>query len=483
MKITIILFSIFLFVTLTTQAQFVEDALRYTSPNSIITARTGGLGVAYHGVADDIGALIFNPAGLSLIQKNEMSFGLGFSRNIANSSYFGSDNEFKSNSEYLTHFALASPIKLPKGKATFAVGYFLENDFDNAIKTEGFNSKYSMIASETQNGPNSVDDNWAYTLYLADKNSNGQGFYTPYTDSMAQSSFTQESGGLHNISGGAGIDLNENVSIGISLTGKWGSYKYNRKFTESDPLGVYNNTFIDGYSLNYLQTDENLTSKISGLTGAVGVQVRILELMRFSAKVKFPTWYQIDENFSSNYTAYYKSVPTNGQNSYFYNTGNLENSYNLTTPFVYAAGFSAHVSGFTFAVGVEYTDASQISFSDALPQVMDLNNQLIMEIIGLTTWGFAAEYELPLVPIAVRASFSKTTSPYTLDIANAAKDIIGLGASFYLDKNIRIDALMRFTDVSELRTNYSANYDMKAYTQYTLRNQPLNIGFGVTYRY
>ncbi len=470
-------------ISVSLKAQYVEDALRYTAPNSFLTARTGALGVAYQGIADDIGALIYNPAGLSLIQKNEMSFGLGFSRNSANANYLGSNQLFKSNSEYLTHFALASPVNLKNSKATFAVGYFLESDFENAIQTNGFNPKYSMIASETKNGPTSVDENWAYTLYLADKNPDKQGFSTPYNDSLFQSSFTQESGGLHNISGGAGFDLNEIVSLGISLTGKWGTYKYNRKFTENDGLGIYNNTSIEGYTLNYLETDENLTSKISGITGAVGVQVRILELMRFSANIKFPTWYQIDENFSSRYTANYKAVPVNGQNSYYYETGNLENSYNLTTPFVYSAGFSAHVSGLTFAVGVEYTDASQISFSDALPQVIDLNNQLIKEIIGLATWGFAAEYELPLVPIAVRASYSKTTSPYTTDIPNAAKDIIGLGASFYIDKNIRIDALMRFTDYSELRTNYASDYNMKSYTQYVLRNEPLNIGFGVTYRY
>ncbi len=464
-------------------AQYVEDALRYTYPNTMLTARVGGLGIAYHGIADDIGALTFNPAGLSLIQKNEVSFGMGFSRMKSNADYLGLDKEFKSNSEYITHFAMASPIQNISSKATFAVGYFLENDFNNAIQYEGFNSKYTMVASETNYGPINPDDNWAYSLYLADQNAAKNGFVTPYNDSLKQNSFTQESGGLHNISGGAGFDINEMISVGISLTGKWGSYKYTREFNEYDELGIYQNTTIDGYSFNSLKTKENLTAKLSGLTAAMGVQARILDFMRFSARVKFPTWYQIDEKFSARYTANFRSYPSNGQSSYYYDTGELSNSYNLTTPFTYSAGFSAHVDGVTIAAGVEYSDASQIEFSDAIDQVLALNTKLIQEIIGSTTWGFAVEYEVPLFPLAVRASYSKTTSPYTLDIANAAKDILAVGMSVYPSKNVRIDALIRSVSVSELRTNYNADYDNLRYTKFVLENSPLDIGFGLTYRY
>ena len=464
-------------------AQFVEDALRYTYPNTFITARAGGLGVAYHGITDDVSALYYNPAGLSLIQKNEVSFGMGFSRIKNNADYLNFDKEFKSNSEYISHFVMASPLARLSSKATFAVGYFLENDYNNAIQYEGFNSKYSMIASETNYGPINPDENWAYSLYLADQNATKNGFITPYNDSLKQTSFTQESGGLHNISGGAGFDINEMVSIGISLTGKWGTYKYNREFNEYDELGIYQNTSVDGYTFNALNTVENLTAKISGFSGSLGVQARILDFMRFSARVKFPTFYQVDEKFSARYNVDYKSYPSNGGNNYFFDTGELTNSYNLTTPFTYSAGFSAYVNGVTIAAGIEYSDASQIEFSDALPQVIALNTKLIQEIIGSTTWGFAAEYEFPILPIAIRGSYSKTTSPYTLDIANAAKDVLAVGLSVYPSKNVRIDALIRSVNVSELRTNYASDYENLRFTKYVLENSPLDIGFSITYRY
>ena len=49
------------------RAQNVEDAIRLSQFNGIYSARTAGLGIAFHGISDDGTAMYYNPAGLSRI--------------------------------------------------------------------------------------------------------------------------------------------------------------------------------------------------------------------------------------------------------------------------------------------------------------------------------------------------------------------------------------------------------------------------------
>ncbi|MDA3843733.1 MAG: hypothetical protein PF588_05105, partial [Candidatus Kapabacteria bacterium] len=99
MKKNIILTAIVLFVLSlsSAHAQFIEDALRYSRTPAYSTARAGGLGVAYHGVSDDLAAIQFNPAGLSLIPKSEFSVGFGFRKNTTETDFLGNTQSFKSN--------------------------------------------------------------------------------------------------------------------------------------------------------------------------------------------------------------------------------------------------------------------------------------------------------------------------------------------------------------------------------------------------
>jgi hypothetical protein len=468
-----------LFVPWALSAQFIEDALRYNGYNSMITQRTAGLNVSYHGISDDYGALYFNPAGMTLISKSELSLGFGFTHNKAEAMFQENINEFSANNEYISHFGIVTPISnMKENRAAVAIGYFRESSFDNNIDFGGFNSGQSYINSETQGGPMDFNDNWAYLLYLnnaiTDDNDNLLDFTTPFDDSLHQQTFIRESGGLHNISGGVAFDLNENFAIGFSLTGKWGGYDYDKELVEyidaDNSPDYYADTQIEGRSFNRLNHESTIEQIVTGISGSIGIQGRLEEFLRFGATVKFPTWYQVEENFwLNNEATFYNADPV------FYSYEG-ENDYNLTTPFVYSAGVSMHVLGLTFSTGVEYSDASQLEFSDAIGEVEALNNDILRQLVGVTTWGFGAEYKVPLMPLMARASFARSTSPYQNDIANASKTYVSLGGSLLIGKQVRIDGVFRWTDVSELRSNYrNAGYE--------LTNSPVQIGFGIAYRY
>lgn len=480
MKNLIIIIIIFAFA-IQVKSQFVEDALRLSNTNGIITPRAAGLNVSYYGISDDIAALHYNPAGLTLLAKQELSFGLGFAVNSVNAQFQGIENEISRNNSYISHVGLAAPFQMEDTKAAIGIGYFYEDAFDNTHEYSAFNATNTSILSETKNGPLSTSENWAYALYLNDPVVNDLGqitdFNTPYADSMQQSSFVLEEGGLHNVVGGVAFDLNEYVAIGFSLIGKWGTYSYERELIETDPNGVYNNTSIEGRTLSRLTTRENITSDIAGISGSLGLQARLFSFMRFGVGVKFPTYYEIEELFDKRVDADY----TNAQSEFYAWDG--ENSYNLNTPFIYSAGVSVHGMGLTFTAGVEYNDATQLEFTDAITQVDQINLQIIRELVGQTKWGFGLEYDIPLLPIAARASYERITSPYADDIPNSNLSNFSLGGSIYLGKHIRLDGVFRWTDISEQRTQYGSSSREETLSNYVINPMPLNIALGFTYRF
>lgn len=456
--------------------QFIEDALRYTVPNSMITPRSASLGVSFYGISDDISALIYNPAGLSYIGYSEFSLGLGFTTNASETEYLWVKDKQQSNSAYFTHLGISVPIETGKQPIVGAIAYFRENNFLNYHNYSAFNQKSSIINSLASYGPKDTLSNIPYFLWLANKT-----FYTPIKDSVQQKAYVDEDGGLHNISGGFSIMISPNVSVGATLTGKWGNFKYYREFQEVDVFNKYNLFDSIGYQnldFNSFTLKENITQKVIGITGSIGVIGTIGKFLRFGATVKFPTYYEIEENFRQDAYAVFDD---GWEPNPFEPKENSYNSYKVTTPFVFAGGISIKITDFVFSGGVEYFDVTQLRFSDAPPSIEQLNSLIVRELVGQVNWGLGVQYFLPLLPLELRAGFSSITSPYQQDISGATTYIYSLGAALNLAPNIRLEPTLQFFTNSLLRTNYKTNDP--ASENYRLSIRAVKIGLQFTYRY
>ncbi|MCX7907918.1 MAG: hypothetical protein N2560_00140 [Ignavibacteria bacterium] len=461
---------------ISTYAQFIEDALRYTIPNSMITPRSSSFGVSFYGLSDDVSGLFYNPAGMSYIGKSEFSIGLGFTRNISETDYLSNKLERRSNSSYLTHIGIAVPVMEFEKPVIVGIGYFHENNFLNYFDYSGFNQKSSLVSSMTQYGPKDTNSNIPYFLWLANNK-----FYTPIKDSVKQDVFVNEDGGLHNITGGFSILLTKNVSIGATLTGKFGKFTYFREFNESDVYNKYNFFDSAGYSnldFNKFTLKENITQKVAGISGSLGVFGTLGDFLRFGATIKFPTYFQIEEEFRQDaYSIFddgWKPNPYEPKENSF-------NSYKVTTPFVYAAGISLKVMDFVFTGGVEYFDVTQLRFSDAPPEIDRLNQKIVRELVGQVQWGLGIQYSPPILPLEFRAGFSSITSPYTVDIPNATTNIYSIGLAIYLASNVRLEPTFQYLTNSVLRTNYET--EDNASRNYKLNLSPFKIALQLTYRY
>lgn len=466
------------------KAQFIEDALRYTKPNGYPTARSAALGISYIGVVDDISAMYYNPAGLTLIPKTEFSMGMNFTMNKNEALGFDKVTNFKSNNENFNNIGIVSPFVYGESqdkRGAIGLSYHLENNFNQDFETYWFNTKSTMSNYLATNYPEI-----AYHVFLIPEVNNPE---TPIKDSLEQKSSVIQSGGIHNITGAASFEVNPNFSIGFSIVGKWGSYQYDRIFTESDLLYKYEVDKPDYSDLNFksLTVNEGIRQDISGISGSLGILGKVGKNVRISAAVKFPTYYEITENYSLRV----QSKWDNGDMPNPYTSPEGSVTYKVRTPFVYDAGLSFYAAGLVFTTGIEYTDASQLEFTDAslstnteddgssVANMNAVNRLIVKELVGQVTWGFGAEYSFPMIPVSVRASYTSTTSPYHLDVSGADRKTFAFGGGVGIAKGVRIDASARFSDYTEFRTLYGNDIN----SRYSLTTNPVDLAVNLTVRF
>ena len=172
MRKTVLYSILIVFSCISAKAQFVEDAVRMANSNEPISSRAAGLGISYSGIADDYSALYYNPAGLSLLPKNEFSIGLELLRTSATSDFMGNSSSIGSSFVSLSHLGMAFPFKTKIGIAAIAIGYNFEHSYDNTFQFEGFNPNSSIVQSLI-NETSDLEQNLAYQASLADKAANG----------------------------------------------------------------------------------------------------------------------------------------------------------------------------------------------------------------------------------------------------------------------------------------------------------------------
>lgn len=438
-------------LSLPLRAQFIEDGLRLAQNNGIITARAGALGSAYSGISDDFAALYYNPAGLTLLPKSELSIGLQLHRNTNTTDYFASSTRLNGNSQAINNIGFVSPLNLGKTNASIAIGYMLESDFDDDYKTVGRSNSSIVDAWMRSNSPTNI----AYELFLADS-INGQ-LVSPIHGGLNQNATVLESGGMHSISGGLAFDIAPTVSIGFALNGKWGNYSYDRRYTETDDLNTYN--YLDDVNftnvdLSSLTVRETLDQDIAGIGATLGLQGRIDNVMRFGITIKTPSYYSISERFSQKYTATFDDGDVYAYPSDTEDRG--KNSYSVTTPFVFNTAMSFHMAGLTVAGAVEYSDLSQVEFSSSLIEIEDLNLDIAEQLTGRLVWGVGAEYDTGILPVALRAGVTSGSSAYSQSTSEDTYTTYSAGAGIYFASNIRVDAMFSTRNTTQQRSLYNA---------------------------
>ncbi|MCS6808830.1 MAG: hypothetical protein NZ661_08460 [Candidatus Kapabacteria bacterium] len=437
------------------QAVYIEDALRYSLINGMLTPRAGALGLSFAGLADDYAALYVNPAGLTLLPLTEFSASGQINSYSSSVTHFGSTAPAYRTSPHMSHIGIAFPIRVGEsGNYTIALGYAREIDFAGGDSIAGFNTVSSLIGAWVDNQrTGNLDGNPAWELALADVVNNR--FVTPLRNNLQQNVSIDESGALSTLSIGIGVDITRNLSLGLSIVGIFGEYSYRRVFQETDIQNRYvrldtrNLTDID---FSQMRAIELVDHSISGSRLVAGAQMRFGENVRAGLSASLPLGMQIIERVSTSYSALFD----NGDRR-FYNPNDPQPlALNLTLPWTLGAGAAAHLSGLVVTAGAELSDAPSIRASGRSIDVNAVQRAATQLLRMQFRAGVGAEYEFPNKPFVVRGSVAYHSSPYLQQSVSAgAISTIGLGGGYYVAPNARLDIAYRLSFRSYTTLLYS----------------------------
>jgi long-subunit fatty acid transport protein len=444
------------------RAQFAEDALRFSTFNLGVGARSAGMGNVSIGLADDYSALFTNPAGLGSLRSFEFSVGLTNSSYNNDATFFGNMLNANDRVTNLNNVGLVYPVPTQRGSLVFAFGFARVANFSTVASFKGFNPGSSIIQSlasdmnlnsmSAADTKSFLDNNIPYQIFLADVQ---KGMFRPLvTGNVLQEGEVRESGGLNSWSFGGAIEVAKSLTLGIGLNLLSGSYAYNRVFTETDSKGIYTiydtlNFKTDFSSFRY---ESLINSDISGYNAVIGLMYRKQGKYKIGLTVRTPTYYDISEDFSDVGESWFH----NGDSYSIRNPGSTK--YNIRTPFIFSGGASFQATDWLLLAGdAEYTDWTQLEFTNTdNPDLIDENRVIRAVFRATTNLRGGAEITLFSLGLKVRGGVVYNPSPYLADQNTSDYDQLyftgGLGLA--VDENVFVNAALAFGKWKTFRDNY-----------------------------
>lgn len=444
MKKSAFIFLVSIFISQFSSAQKVSDALRFSSfSNGSIGARAIGMGGAYIGVSDDFTAAYWNPAGLAQMKRLEFTGGisnLGYSNA---STFYGNSQTQDGTSTSLNDLGFVFPFPTVQGSLVFAFGYNKIADYATGSSFSGFNPTSSIIPTLFDSD---VDYDIPFNIYLANT-----GFYTSVQSNVNQQALSKETGSLGMWSLAGAIDIEENISLGITLNILSGKYTSDRNYVEADTKNVYaDNTALPADSaylrFNKFYYDSHNDMEITGSSFTVGLMYRS-DLFRVGLVARTPQVVSVKYNYTRagesvfDATGSWQGGIAPDKQTYAYDA---YYDFGVVSPWNFGIGASFYpIPQLLLSADIDYSDWSQIEWAEDADLEKE-NITLQSNFKSVTNYRVGGELDIPSTDIRLRAGYSVRPSPYTGDPTSFDQKIFSGGAGILLQRNVSIDAGVSF---------------------------------------
>jgi hypothetical protein len=349
-RISLIIFMV-ISVYAVSNAQNLDDALRYSQIFYGGTARSSAMGGAFTALGGDISSLNQNPAGLGMFRSSEFTLTPMLFSIKSDASYNGklsTDNLYKFNLGQIG--IVANLITKNSGLMSLNFGYSYNrlNNFDQSVNIRGVSNSSSMadfwaaLASGT-NYQDLVDaEATAFNTYVLDtlRGFNGNRYGTAYSNygdnppskygqTVTRLISNEGSTGEHafSIGGNYNNKLYFGATIGIT------TLRYTGHFSHSEVTDLA----LPSLFKEFTYTDHT-EDKGTGYSIKLGATFRPVDAVRIGIAFHSPTWFKIDryvyKNMTSQFTDGYKYENSNEPSRF---------NYGLATPFRVLAGIGVQV--------------------------------------------------------------------------------------------------------------------------------------------
>lgn len=437
-------------------SQGIADAVRYSSFEPIGTARMVGVGSAFGAMGGDFSVMTINPAGIAEYRVGELS--ITPSIGTANSNaFFVSDgtNSKRSRSNFLLDnigfVGANSPSASSWQTSNWAVGFSKIKSFNRNVNIRGTTEgSITERFVERANGKSldELDGFEAGPAYDAGAIfEDGTGNYlTDYLedDQVTKEQFINQKGSINELAIAWAGNYDNQINIGVSAGIPFVSFTETKTYKE----GVTEDDFS-----NQLEYVENLNTTGAGFNLKFGVQYKAVRQLRIGAAIHSPTWYTLNDDYSTlvnyEYTSSEDSFTGSGQSP----DGSFK--YKLTNPWkaigsigsIYKIG---ELKGFISA-DVEFLDYTNNEFDftafsndpGEAAFTQEVNEQIANELGSATNIRIGSELAYEIAEdqgLRFRAGYLISTSPYVGDTEKFTAWSAGIGFKtnkFFLDLGYR----------------------------------------------
>ncbi|MCX6138149.1 MAG: outer membrane protein transport protein [Ignavibacteriales bacterium] len=471
---TLLLVTLIALVSVDLKAQGSIDAIRYARTDNAIGVRALGMGNAYTGVADDYSAVLWNPAGLAQMRRLEFTGALAI-RNYSNSvKFFGTTSDVSTSGTELDNFGFVFPYPTIQGSLVFAVGYNRPSDFATALSFNGYNPTSSIIPWLYY--PDASTD-MARLLHLSDQST---GLHTTVRDNVQQSGELRESGGLGMLTFSGAIDVDKDLSFGLTINIISGKYSYVRNYKEADVRNMHQSptnpsyNFLDS-AFNILTYDNTVTTDLKAVNLIFGMMYRWEDKARFGVTVHAPTSYTIRDDYrdAGQTTSDFGAFRSDAYDAYF--------DYGVRSPWIFAGGASLYLlEELLLSADLEYADWTQIEWANNLDLERE-NITLQKKFHSTTTLRVGAEFEIPGTMLRVRGGLMHSPSAFVNDPSTFAVNTLTGGLGLQLQTNVQIDVAAALGAANTFHNNY--NSDPAGLSRTDEKIKTTTVKCGVSYRF
>jgi long-subunit fatty acid transport protein len=290
----------------------------------------------------------------------------------------------------------------------------------------------------------------------------------------------REDGSIGNWTFSGAIDIEKDLSFGLSINIINGTYNYVRNYVEEDSHNLYQNqSNLPPDSLylrfNKFYYDNTITSELSGINMMFGLMYRYEDIARLGITIKTPSAITIHETYSDAGQGVFDDGYSvkKSYDSYY--------DYGVQSPWVFGIGSSySPIEGLLLAADVEYTDWTQIAWIDNM-DLQKENISLKKNFRPTLNLAVGGEYEIPRTDFRVRGGYAYKPSAWEGDPSSYDQKIITGGAGVLLQNNVMFDVGAAIGSMKMYHNNYGPKTLNLSRTNETISTT--HITFTVSYRF
>lgn len=470
------------FVPVQTNAQNFNDALLLSEPGLYNNARALSMGNSFTSISNDFSGVLFNPAGLGLIKKLQVSAGINLNSFRNQATLFGTKTSDSRNSVNLNQFGIVYPIPTLKGSLVFALGYNRVKEFNRTLEFNGFNNASNSMIQELTGEFNDeipITNDLGLAFEITDPNTERYIRDTTLIGGfLNQSGRVRKQGSIGKWSFASSVEVAKGLFLGGTFNILSGTYKSDSDFWEDDLNDNY------GSNVELVPGDESTRDfqsfylndiidwDLSGWDAQLGLLYNWRDRFRFGVNVKFPSYFTIKESFF-----------VDAQSSFGTGAGfeldpkivdNIE--YKIRTPFEYSFGASANLRMITVSGDIKVIDYTQMEFREGFDAEYRIERNREIEDLFTTAlnYNIGAEIKFPSLPVFGRIGAMYLDSPYADDPSDFDKKFLTAGIGLLLGRTFGLDIAYAYGWWEDFGDNYGVNQS-RTFQDINVHNIILNI--------